>query len=351
MSDQADRLLAPDRVHRHVSLRTLNTFGLEAKAERYYRATSIESIRSCLAIEQPALVLGGGSNMLITKDIEGLVLHVDMRRRQVLATKEAAHLGPNKVIVEAGAGEGWHDFVCWTLDQNFGGLENMSLIPGSVGASPIQNIGAYGVEVKDHFVSLTALNRTTLQLEHFDLKDCQFAYRSSVFKTIKKSEYILTSVRFWLTTAAHVLRMDYGDIQTTLAEHGELPSIHSISKAVIAIRRSKLPDPAEIGNSGSFFKNPEISAAEFELLKARRPDVRYYQQADGTFKIPAGWLIDQAGWKGFRRGQIGVHDRQALVLVNHGAGKGADLWALALEIKADIFEKFGIHIEPEVNVI
>lgn len=351
MSEQAVNLLAPDQVHRNFSLKRFNTFGLEAIASKYYRATSVESLRSCLAIEQPVLVLGGGSNMLLTQPIEGLVLHVDIRGKQVLATKEAEKISTNRVIVEAGAGESWHEFVCWTLDQNLGGLENMSLIPGSVGASPIQNIGAYGVEVKDHFVSLKALNRKTLQEETFSLEDCQFGYRNSIFKLERKGEYIITSVQFWLTNAQHELRMDYGDIQTTLAELAEQPSIHSISKAVIAIRQSKLPDPAEIGNSGSFFKNPEISAAEFEKLKKRRPDVRFYEQADGTVKIPAGWLIDQAGWKGFRRGAIGVHDRQALVLVNHGGGEGAELWALALEIKADIFEKFGIEIEPEVNVI
>ncbi len=337
--------LAPDTLHHNISLRPFNTFGLEACAARYYRATSTASLRTILAQEQPELVLGGGSNMLLTRDIEGLVLHVDICGRELIGAKG------NEVIIEVGAGEGWHDLVLWTLEQGYGGLENMSLIPGSVGASPIQNIGAYGVELEDHFVSLRALNRSTLKEETFDAEACAFGYRNSSFKQQLKGQYIITHVSFRLSAKQHRLRLDYGDIRTLLEESGQPVSTRSISDAVIQIRRSKLPDPAKIGNSGSFFKNPVLSAEEFAVLKARRPDVRYYEQADGSYKIPAGWLIDQAGWKGYRRGGVGVHDRQALVLVNHGNGTGAEVWQLALDIQADVFEKFGVRIEPEVNVI
>ena len=345
MNGPEPKLLTPDRVHSDVSLKSLNTFGLEARADRYFRATSVESLREALGQEQPTLVLGGGSNMLLTRDIEGLVLHVDIRGKRVLAKAD------NHVQIEAGAGEGWHNFVLWTLQQGYGGLENLSLIPGKVGASPIQNIGAYGVELKDHFEYLQALDRETLQLKKFELADCDFGYRSSVFKHKFKRRYIITSVCFGLTAKQHAIRMDYGDVRAHVEASGKGAIPASISEAVIAIRQSKLPDPAEIGNSGSFFKNPELSAEEFENLKARRPDVRFYELPDGRFKVPAGWLIDQAGWKGFRRGAIGVHDRQALVLVNHGGGSGHDLWALAKEIQADVFQKFGVTISPEVNVI
>lgn len=337
--------LAPDTIHCDVSLRELNTFGLEAQAARYFRATSVEALRDCIRAERPALVLGGGSNLLITRDIDGLVLHVDLRERLVLAKAE------NTVTVRAGAGENWHDFVLWTIDQDFGGLENMSLIPGSVGASPIQNIGAYGRELKDRFVELEALNCETLALETFDAEACAFGYRDSSFKRQLRGRYIITSVTFELSRGAHVYDTSYGDIASTLDSSGREVSLRGVSDAVIAIRQRKLPDPARIGNSGSFFKNPVVSAEAFEVLRQRRPDIRYYELPDGSYKIPAGWLIDQAGWKGYRRGAIGVHDRQALVLVNHGGGRGADVWALAREIQADVHEKFGVHIEPEVNVI
>ena len=339
--------LAPDRLHHDVSLAALNTFGLDVRAARYYRATSVDSVQQVLRNEQPALVLGGGSNLLLVNDIEGLVLHVAIRGRDLVGEGST----PDEVIVEAGAGEPWHEFVLWTLAQDLGGLENLSLIPGYVGASPIQNIGAYGVEVKDHFESLRAVNRDTGEVETFDLKACMFGYRDSAFKRALRDRYVITHVRFRLSAKQQCHRLEYGDIRALLEESGQPVSPRAISEAVQQIRRSKLPDPAVIGNGGSFFKNPELTAEQFDALKARRPDVRYYELPDGRYKLPAAWLIDQAGWKGYRRDNIGVHDRQALVLVNHGGGRGREVWALAQEIQADVFEKFGVRIEPEINVV
>lgn len=337
--------LPPDVLHHDAPLRGLNTFGLDARAARYYRATTVASLKRALALEPPALVLGGGSNVLFTRDVIGLVLHVDIR-----GLREVSRAG-NDVIVEAGAGENWHEFVLHTLDAGLGGLENLSLIPGSVGATPVQNIGAYGVEIRDHFASLRAVNRDTLAEEELDADACAFGYRDSSFKRHWRDRYVITHVRFRLTANEHAYRLDYGDIRGALERAGTTPSTRAISDAVTAIRRSKLPDPVEIGNGGSFFKNPELSREAFDRLRARRPDVRSYSLPDGRVKVPAAWLIDQAGWKGHRRGAIGVHDRQALVLVNHGGGRGADLWQLARDIQADVNEKFGVTLSPEVNVV
>ncbi len=337
--------LKPDTLHHDVSLQRLNTFGLEAKAQRYYRATSIDSLKRILAEEQPVLVLGGGSNLLITKDVKGLVLHVDVRERKVLQEREGC------VLVQVGAGEPWHDYVMHTIKEGYGGLENLSLIPGVVGAAPIQNIGAYGVELKDTFSGLLALNRETLKEEFFDEDDCEFGYRDSVFKRKLKGKYIITHVRFTLTVDRHDYKLEYGDIRSILEGKGQSPSPKSISDAVVAIRSNKLPDPAKIGNSGSFFKNPEFTETAFLELQKQRSDIPHYPLPGKRYKVPAAWLIDQAGWKGYRRGAIGVHDKQALVLVNHGGGKGADLWALAKEIKQDVETKFGVKLIPEVNVV
>lgn len=333
-----------------VSLRRFNTFGLESSAERYFRATSLGSLREALRIELPTLVLGGGSNLLLTRDVPGLVLHLDLRGVRVLPKGDY-------VEVTAAAGENWHEFVAYTVDAGYGGLENLSLIPGSVGASPVQNIGAYGVELKDRFVSLKALHRETLDLREFRAEDCGFGYRHSVFKRELAGQYIITEVTFRLSVGEHDLRADYGDVREHVVAQGvgEAPgqsrlSPKHISTAVMAIRRSKLPDPAEIGNSGSFFKNPELSLSDYESFAALHPSAPSYELPAGGRKIPAGWLIEQAGWKGHRRGAIGVHDRQALVLVNHGGGSGRELFALAREIQADVEAKFGVALEMEVNV-
>ncbi len=334
----------------NVSLRAFNTFGLEARAARYYRATTPGGLREALRVEQPTLVLGGGSNLLLTRDVPGLVLHLDLRGVTVLPKGDY-------VEVTAAAGENWHAFVLYTIEAGYGGLENLSLIPGSVGASPIQNIGAYGVEVKDRFVSLRAVHRESLLLETFDAEACEFGYRNSVFKQKLAGQYIILEVTFRLTSQRHDLRADYGDVRKHIESQGvgegegqqRLAPKH-ISTAVMAIRKSKLPDPAEIGNSGSFFKNPELTAEEFAAFAAAHPEAPSYELSHGGRKVPAGWLIEQAGWKGHRRGAIGVHDRQALVLVNHGGGVGRELYALAQEIQGDVLAKFGIALEMEVNV-
>lgn len=338
---------APNVFHHGVSLRSLNTFGLEAHAERYYRATSPGAVREALAAERPALVLGGGSNLLLTRDVDGLALHVDLRGVVVHATTD-----PNDkdVLVTAAAGENWHAFVEYTLRLGFGGLENLSLIPGSVGASPIQNVGAYGVEVRDHFVALEAIDTASLNYRTFNARDCGFGYRDSVFKSSSRGRYVITAVTFRLTRTDHVLRVEYGDVRAHVEERGLGLSPKHISDAVIAIRRAKLPDPAEIGNSGSFFKNPELTSEQYAGFAERHPEAPSYPLPDGGRKLPAGWLIDQAGWKGYRRGSIGVHDRQALVLVNHGGGTGTALLELAREIQTDIARKFGVALEMEVNV-
>ena len=336
----------PNALVHDASLRAYNTFGLGARARRYYRATGLGALREALRVEAPRLVLGGGSNLLLTRDIEGLVLHVDLRGVTVAPGPTA-----NEVDVTAAAGENWHAFVLQTLSLGYGGLENLSLIPGSVGASPIQNIGAYGVEVKDHFVSLEAVDVETLRSRRFTAEECGFGYRTSVFKTALRGRYVITSVTFRLTRERHALRADYGDVRGHLEAAGRGLSPKHISDAVIAIRRSKLPDPVEIGNSGSFFKNPELSAERYARFAERHPEAPSYPLPDGGRKVPAGWLIDQAGWKGHRRGAIGVHDRQALVLVHHGGGTGAELYALAQEIRADVRKKYGIELEMEVNVL
>ena len=337
---------APDVLHHGVSLRHLNTFGLEARALRYFRATTPGGVREALAAERPTLTLGGGSNLLLTRDVQGLVLHVDLRGILV----EGASDGDAEVFVTAAAGESWHGFVLETLNMDLGGLENLSLIPGSVGASPIQNIGAYGVEVKDHFVRLEAIHVDTLERRTFSAEECQFAYRSSAFKTSLRGQYVITAVTFRLTKRGHALRADYGDVRAHVAARGLGLSPKHISDAVIAIRQSKLPDPAVIGNSGSFFKNPVLSAAQYASFAEREPDAPSYPLPNGGRKVPAGWLIDRAGWKGHRRGAIGVHDRQALVLVNHGGGVGRELYALAKEIQADVRARYGVDLEMEVNV-
>ena len=339
------QILPDDTLLHDVSLRAFNTFGLEARARRYLRATGPGALREALRVERPALVLGGGSNLLLTRDIEGLVLHVDLRGVTVHPAP-----GSGEVYVTAAAGENWHDFVLGTLSRGYGGLENLSLIPGSVGASPIQNIGAYGVEIKDHFVSLEAVDVETLRLHTFNEEACGFGYRTSVFKRELRGRYLITAVTFRLTDRDHAVRADYGDVRRHVTSRGLQLSPKHISDAVIAIRRSKLPDPAQIGNSGSFFKNTELSAEAFARFAERHPAAPSYPLPDGGRKVPAGWLIDQAGWKGHRRGPIGVHDRQALVLVNHGGGVGADVHALASEIRADVRAKYGIDLEMEVNV-
>lgn len=330
-----------------VSLKPYNTFGIDVKARYFSQAHDDQEVRQALAQAQqgglPVLVVGGGSNLLLTRDIDALVLHMASRGRRVLSDDG------ERIVVEAEAGEPWHPFVQWTLAQGYCGLENLSLIPGTVGAAPMQNVGAYGVEIKDVFAGLTALDRETGELRDFGLAECAFGYRDSLFKR-NPGRWLILRVRFALsrTLQAH---LDYGPVRQRLAEQGVTePTAQAISEAICSIRREKLPDPAELGNAGSFFKNPVVSAEQVERIRAQHPGVVAYPQAGGQVKLAAGWLIEQAGWKGHREGDAGVHRLQSLVLVNYGQASGAQMHALARRIQADILERFGVELEMEPNL-
>lgn len=331
------------------SLKNYNTFGINASARYFTTVRNIEEIREVLAWadkkELPLLLINGGSNMLLTKDWNGLVIHIDLKGIEITAENV------DFVQIKVQSGENWHRFVMWTLENDFGGLENLSLIPGNAGTTPVQNIGAYGVEIKDSMTELTALEISTLKIRKFTNAECEFAYRDSVFKNIYKDRFIILDVSFKLTKRNHKLYTEYGAIRAELDKMGvENPTIQEISKAVIQIRTQKLPDPAEIGNSGSFFKNPVISSAEYERLKLEFPDFQAHPK-DEAYKVAAGWLIEKAGWKGKRFGDAGVHKNQALVLVNYGNASGMEIFDLSQKIMDDIYEKFGILLEREVNII
>ena len=335
------------QVQSQVSLKPYNTFGIEVKAQYFAQAHNDDEVRQLLAhaAEQhlPVLVIGGGSNLLLTADIQALVLRMASVGVRILSDDG------QRVVVEAEAGEPWHPFVQWTLAQGLSGLENLSLIPGTVGAAPMQNIGAYGVEIKDVFAGLTALDRETGQLHEFALEQCDFAYRDSVFKR-NPGRWLILRVRFVLNRAEH-LHLDYGPVRQRLSEQGiGQPTAQNVSDAICRIRREKLPDPAELGNAGSFFKNPVVSAELAQRVREAYPDAVGYPQADGQVKLAAGWLIEQAGWKGFREGDAGVHRLQSLVLVNYGQASGKQLHALAQRIQADVLARFGVALEMEPNL-
>jgi UDP-N-acetylmuramate dehydrogenase len=330
------------------SLKSFNTFGIEAKAKNFVAVHSLDELKNVLAehTAEPKFILGGGSNMLLTQDIEALVIHIDLKGKRMLKEDN------DFVWVESMAGENWHEFVLWTIDQNFGGLENMSLIPGNVGTTPVQNIGAYGTEIKDTFVSCDAMKIDDQTMRTFSKEDCRFGYRESIFKQEAKDQYIITSVVFKLTKRNHNINTSYGDITKELAEKNvTVPTLKDVSNAVIAIRQSKLPDPKVLGNSGSFFKNPVISRSHFEKVQAQFPEIKFFEVSPTEVKVPAGWLIEQAGYKGFRKGDAGVHKNQALVLVNYGSATGQDILALSREVQQAVFDKYSIAIEAEVNVI
>ncbi|MCU0468494.1 MAG: UDP-N-acetylmuramate dehydrogenase [Arcicella sp.] len=336
-------------IQQNISLKPYNTFGLDATTKFFAEVNSVEELRTILQNPDYLLVeklfLGEGSNILLTKDFAGLVVKINIKGIQKI-DEDNTH-----IIIQAGAGEVWHDLVMYCVDNQYAGMENLSLIPGTVGAAPMQNIGAYGVEIKDIFEELQALNLETLAIETFKLTDCHFGYRESVFKHEFKGKYVITSVTFKLSKEP-IFKISYGDIQKTLEEMGIKDlNIKAISEAVIHIRKSKLPDPAEIGNSGSFFKNPEIPKTQYDTLKEKFENIPSYPINESTVKIPAGWLIEQAGWKGFRDGRIGVHARQALVLVNYGGGTGEQIRALSEKIQASVQEKFGISLSAEVNFV
>lgn len=293
----------------------------------------------------PKFILGGGSNILLTKDIEALVIHPGIKGITIKEENEET------VVLEVGAGEVWHDFVMHCVSNGYGGVENLSLIPGTVGAAPMQNIGAYGVEIKSVVESVGAVDIENGEKRVFSNAECEFGYRESVFKKAFKNKYVITGAIFRLSKKP-VLNAAYGDVQKTLQEMGaQTPTIRDVSEAIMSIRRSKLPDPAEIGNAGSFFKNPEIPVAQFAHLRETFPEVPGYPVDAETVKVPAGWLIEKAGWKGYREGEIGVHARQALVLVNYGGGTGAQIKALSEKIQESVAGKFGIRLNAEVNFI
>ncbi len=337
------------QIQHNISLKSYNTFGIDAKASHFVSAKTVDDLKAIFSSETvhfTKFILGGGSNMLLTKDIEALVIHINLKGKQIRSKTDTT------VLVEAQAGENWHELVIWTLQNNFGGLENLSLIPGNVGSSPIQNIGAYGVELKDSFYSCEALNLKTLKVETFKNEDCNFEYRNSIFKQEVKGQYIILSVVFKLSLKHHKLHTNYGAITSELEKMKiSNPTIKDVSKAVIAIRESKLPNPKEIGNSGSFFKNPIISSEAFKSLQTNFPDAPHYIISEKEIKIPAGWLIETAGFKGKTFGNYGVHKKQALVLVNYSDAKGADVLKLSKLIQSTIYRIFNVSIETEVNII
>ena len=332
------------------SLRAFNTFGIEAEARQFVEISSIDQYVALRTSGEyahlPHLFLGGGSNVLLTQAQEALVVKISIPGISVV--KEDADF----VWLKGGAGVVWDEFVQYAVNHGWSGLENLSLIPGTVGAAPMQNIGAYGAEIKDTFDSLEALNLQTLAIEVFDAKACAFGYRESFFKRAGKGLYLIGSVTFKLSKKPSV-KTSYGAIQEVLATKGiTQPSIRDVADAVIEIRKSKLPDPKEIGNSGSFFKNPTVSASEASRLMAEFPGIPNYPVEGSTdVKFPAGWFIEKAGWKGFRRGDAGVHAKQALVLVNYGEATGGDILALSEEIKQSIKDTFGVSLETEVNIL
>ncbi|MCC9017041.1 UDP-N-acetylmuramate dehydrogenase [Flavobacterium lipolyticum] len=335
-------------IQSNFSLKNYNTFGIEAKARQFVAVHTVAELKTILEEnkDEQKFILGGGSNMLLTKDIDALVVHIDLKGKTILKEDD------DFVWVESQAGETWHDFVLWTIDNNFGGLENMSLIPGNVGTTPVQNIGAYGTEIKDTFVSCEAINIATQEMKTFTNTDCKFGYRESVFKNEVKDQYIITSVIYKLTKRNHKINISYGDITAELAKNNiTAPTLKDVSNAVIAIRQSKLPDPKELGNSGSFFKNPILLKSDFEKIHQKFPEMKYYEVSETEVKVPAGWLIEQAGFKGKRFGDAGIHKNQALVLVNYGNATGQEILAVSKDVQKTVFDTFGIQIEAEVNVI
>ena len=334
----------------NINLKEFNTFGIEVFAKEFLalssKEESIEFFKNNPLENENFLILGGGSNLLLTEDFDGLVIHNNLKGIEICEEDD------NSVTLKVGAGENWHNFVLHSIELGYSGIENLSLIPGNVGASPMQNIGAYGVELKDVFHSCNAVNLNTKSIKTFKKEECKFGYRESVFKQKLKGQFIITSVLLKLTKKNHLLHIDYGAIKTELESLNIInPSIKDISEAVIKIRKSKLPDPKEIGNSGSFFKNPVLNKIQFTELQKTFPKVPHYVVSDSQIKVPAGWLIETAGFKGKRFNNYGVHNKQALVLVNYGNADGKDIYKLAQLIQITVKRIFNIKIETEVNII
>jgi UDP-N-acetylmuramate dehydrogenase len=342
-------------IEHNISLKPHNTFGLESRAKAFVRVTTLDELRAALVLGRDfkrVLVLGGGSNMLLTQDVDGLVIKIELRGMTI------AHESSSMLDVECAAGEVWDEIVQKTVEQNWSGIENLSLIPGSIGASPVQNIGAYGVELKDVLVSVQGMMRDSGEMRTFTTHECAFGYRDSIFKSELRDRIVITSVTMRLrkNSTASDLNTSYGAIRDEIAvlrptAKPDEYTVHDVSEAVRRIRRSKLPDPAVLGNAGSFFKNPEVSRDVYERVHAQFPTVPAFMLDSGLVKIPAGWLIEQAGWKGRRVGDAGMHTQQALVLVNYGNAAGQDLVRVAEQVRAAVQEKFGIRLETEVNIL
>ena len=329
------------------SLKNYNTFGIDVKAKTFISVETIEDLKTVLQknYAEGLFILGGGSNMLLTRDIDSTVLHIGLKGKQIIKETEA------DVLIEINAGENWHEIVLWTLENNWGGFENLSLIPGNIGTAPIQNIGAYGTEIKDNLVAVKAINIQTLEIREFSNEECSFGYRDSIFKNKEKGKYIILSVTFKLKKKEHLVKTNYGTIAQALEEMGiKDPSIKDVSDAVIKIRKEKLPDPQILGNSGSFFKNPVVDKDHLEKLKNIYPEIPSYEVGEGEYKIPAGWLIEKVGLKGYREGDAGVHKNQALVLVNYGTATGTEILELAKKVQREVFSKFKVELQPEVNI-
>ena len=327
----------------------LNTFGVDVKAKYFVSINTVNELIELTKTEVfkdlQLLILGGGSNILFTKDFDGLVILNSIKGKEIIDQTQES------IFLKIGAGENWHELVMYTVDNGWGGIENLSLIPGNTGTAPMQNIGAYGVEIKETFVELEALEISSGKIVRFNNSDCEFGYRESVFKNKMKNQYIIVNITLELKKNP-VLNINYGDVKAILeSQNINNPSIKQVSDAIISIRQSKLPDPKIIGNSGSFFKNPIVSLNQLELIKKKYPNVVNYKINENEFKIAAGWMIERAGWKGKKFNNYGVHEKQALVLVNYGLANGMEIFNLSEEIILDIKDKFGIKLEREVNII
>ncbi len=331
------------------SLKNLNTFGIDVHAEKFCSVHTKLDLLNLMETSEwngTKMLLGEGSNVLFTSDFKGLIVKNELKGIKIVEQET------DFVSIKAYSGENWHSLVLYCVQHNFGGIENLSLIPGTVGAAPLQNIGAYGVELTEVFTTLGAINLESGEERSFSNDECRFGYRSSIFKNELKDKFFITDITLRLTKQHHVYSTEYGAIKEVLNSiSGNKPSIKEISNAVINIRQSKLPDPAKIGNAGSFFKNPIIDLIDYEGLLTEFSRIPGYKMEEGLIKVPAAWMIEHCGWKGNRIGNIGVHDKQALVLVNHGGGKGYEIWKLAKDIQASVADTFGIELQPEVNVI
>jgi UDP-N-acetylmuramate dehydrogenase len=337
------------KIEKDISLKPYNTFGIDVKAKFFSEIDSEKKLKEILSIDEyrhlPRLILGGGSNVLFTKDFDGLVLKISIPGIEIINEDEET------VTIKAGAGVIWHKLVLFCIERNYGGIENLSLIPGAVGAAPIQNIGAYGQELKDVFVSVDGVYVDSTITAAFKKDDCKFAYRNGIFKNELKDKFIITYVTIRLSKNP-VLNINYGSVKSELEKLGSKKiGIKEVSDAITKIRQSKLPDPAVIGNAGSFFKNPDVSEEKFNSLKEIFNDIIGFKSENGRVKIPAAWLIESCGWKGKRVGNTGSHTKQSLVLVNYGGATGEEVLNLAEEIKKSVINKFGIELKEEVNII